>query len=83
MQMILQRRERRIVFGGLIVAARLVGVLLIGVAVLELPAMRPVVGRYADLFGFVGSIALLLVGIVWLISVRMLIRFFDDYFSRN
>ena len=83
MQMILQRRERRIVFGGLIVAARLVGILLIGVAVLELPAMRPIVGPYADLFGFVGSIVLLFAGVVWLLSVRMLIRFFDDYFSRN
>lgn len=75
--------QRRVALGGLIFVARLLGVLLIGVAILGLPAMRPVVGRYADIFGFVGSVVLVIVGIAWLISVGILIRFFDDYLSRN
>lgn len=74
---------QRRALGALIWVARIVGVLLIALAILQLPWMRPLVGRFADLFGFAGSIALLLAGLAWFFTIGMLIRFFDDYLSRN
>lgn len=75
-------RQRRML-GGLIFWARTAGLLLIVLAVLCLPGMQFLTGRYAQLLDVIGSVALLLVGIVWLFGVTMLIRFFDHYLSRN
>jgi VanZ family protein len=78
----LMNRQRR-VLGGLIFWARMAGFLLVVLAVLCLPGMQFVTGRYAGLVDVIASLALLLVGLVWLFGVSMLIRFFDDYLSRN
>ncbi|HXU47459.1 MAG TPA: hypothetical protein VN727_00310 [Candidatus Binatia bacterium] len=75
-------RNRR-VLGGLIFWARMAGLLLIILALLDLPQMHFLTGRYASLFDVIAAIALLLVGIIWLFGVTLLIRFFDHYLSRN
>jgi hypothetical protein len=76
-------QHQRRFLGGMILAAKLFGALLIAAAILELPAMRSFTGRYADLFVSIGAVLLLLLGAAWLFTVGMLIRFFDDYLSRN
>ncbi|HKV47028.1 MAG TPA: hypothetical protein VJN69_02970 [Candidatus Acidoferrales bacterium] len=75
-------RQRR-VLGGLIFWARVTGLVLVILAVLDLPGMQFLTGRYTSLFDAVAAIVLLLVGIVWLFGVSFLVRFFDHYLSRN
>lgn len=74
---------RRVVLGRLILVARIAGVLLIALAILDCPAARFLTGHYAGLFELLGSLALLIVGTAWLFGVALLIRFFDDALSRN
>lgn len=75
-------RKRRIL-GGLIFWARMAGLLLAILAILDLPAMQFLTGPYAPIFNVIAAIALFLIGIVWLFGVTLLIRFFDHYLSRN
>jgi hypothetical protein len=52
--------------------------------VLELvPQMRFLTGRLAISFGLLSSLVLGLVGIAWLIGVKLFLHFFDRYLSRN
>lgn len=74
---------QRRVLGGLILGARLTGVLLIALAVLCLPGMEFLTGRYTRVLSGAGSVVLLIVGIAWLFGVSMLVRFFDSYLSRH
>ena len=73
----------RVVLGRLIVAARVLGLLLIVLAIFEFPAARLLTGRYADFIQWLGALALLIGGVAWLFGVALLIRFFDDALSRN
>jgi hypothetical protein len=57
--------------------------MLIVLAVLSLPPMRFLTGSLAGIVEILSSLALGLVGIVWLIGVQVFLRFFDQFLSRN
>ena len=74
---------RRRIMGGAIIAARGFGLLLVAVAILGLPQMRSVTGRFAPTFEVVSCAALGLVGIGWLAGVKLFLQFFDQCLSHN
>lgn len=74
---------KRRVLGIAIVVARILGWLLIALAVLGLPQMRFLTRSLGDIFPWLSFLALVLAGIAWLIAVELFIRFFDQYLSRN
>ena len=76
-------RKERLVFGAVIWATRTFGSILIVLAIVGLPQMRPLTGRLASSFGLITSVALGLAGLVWLVAVQLFLRFFDRYLSRN
>jgi hypothetical protein len=76
-------KPNRQVFGAVLWVARIVGWILITLAILGLPQMRYLTGRFAPGFGFVMSVALGLAGVAWLLVVRAFLHFFDRYLSRN
>ena len=76
-------RKERLVFGVVIWVTRTFGCILIVLAILGLPQMRPLTGRLASSFGLITSVALGLAGLVWLVAVQLFLRFFDRYLSRN
>jgi hypothetical protein len=57
--------------------------LLVAVAILGLPQMSSVTGRFAPSFEVVSCVALGLVGIGWLAGVKLFLQFFDQCLSRN
>jgi hypothetical protein len=75
--------EHRVVFCAALRTARVFGWILIALAILGLPQMRFLIGRLAAGFGLLSSIALGLAGIAWLVGVKLFLRFFDRYLSRN
>jgi len=75
--------EHRVVFCAALRTARVFGWILIALAILGLPQMRFLIGRLAADFGLLSSIALGLAGIAWLVGVKLFLRFFDRYLSRN
>ena len=75
--------KRRAVFGVPIAAARIVGLLLIALAIATLPQVRFLIGRFEWVFQLLASIVLLIIGIVWLFGISALIDFFDKGLSRN
>jgi len=75
--------EHRVVFCAAMRTARVFGWILIALAILGLPQMRFLIGRLAAGFGLLSSIALGLAGIAWLVAVKLFLRFFDRYLSRN
>ena len=75
--------EHRVVFCAALRTARVFGWVLIALAILGLPQMRFLIGRLAAGFGLLSSIALGLAGIAWLVGVKLFLRFFDRYLSRN
>jgi len=48
-----------------------------------MPQMKFLIGRVAAGFGLLSSIMLGLAGIAWLVGVKLFLRFFDRYLSRN
>jgi amino acid permease len=74
---------KRRMMGNIIIAARFLGAGLIGLAVLGFPAMRFLPAALADTFRWISSIVLMMACIAWLAAVRLFIRFFDQYLSRN
>jgi hypothetical protein len=76
-------KPKRMVLGSAICAANIFGWSLIALALLGLPQMRVLTGRLAEGFGLLTSVALALAGVVWLVGVRMFLRFFDWYLSNN
>lgn len=74
---------RRPVIGVLKMVARIAGWLLIVLAILGLPQMRFLTRNLEGTFRMFSSGALLIAGIVWLVVVELLLRFFDQYMSRN
>jgi hypothetical protein len=76
-------KSNRQVFGVAIGVTRTMGLILIALAILGLPQMRFLTGRLAISFDLIMSIALGLMGVAWLVGVRLFVRFFDRYLSRN
>lgn len=74
---------RRRVLGVTISLARMIGLMLLVLAILSLPAMRFLTGSLAGGLGLLCSLALGLVGIMWLIGVQAFLCFFDQFLSRN
>lgn len=74
---------RRRVLGIAVGAARIIGVVLIILAILSLPQLQFLTGHMAMGFQILSSLALGLVGIVWLVGVKLFLRFFDQFLSRN
>jgi len=74
---------KRPVIGLFKMVARILGWLLIVVAILGLPQMRFLTGSLAATFRFLSSFALVFAGIAWLVAVELFVRFFDGYLSRN
>lgn len=69
---------KRRVIGPIIIIAKILGWLLIGLAILGL-----LTANLTGLFGWLLAVALALSGIVWLVLVKLSIQFFDQYLSRN
>ena len=76
-------KPNRQVFGAILWVARIVGWILIAIAILGLPQMRNLTGRFAPTFGVILSVALGLTGAAWLLVVRAFLHFFDRYLSSN
>jgi len=76
------RPERR-VLGGVFIAARVAGLILIAIGILNLPAIRLVLAHYDALIDLVVSLILMGVGALWLVLLSWMIRFFDDFLSRH
>jgi len=65
------------------VVARILGCLLIVLAILGLPQMRFLTGSLEGGFRLLSSLALVFAGIAWLVAVELFLRFFDQFLSRN
>jgi hypothetical protein len=76
-------KHERIVFSTALWTTRAFGWVLIALAILGMPQMKSLTGRVAAGFGLVSSIVLGLAGIAWLVGVKLFLRFFDRYLSRN
>lgn len=76
-------KRERVVFGTALWTTRAFGWTLIALAILGMPQMKFLIGRLATGFGLLSSIILGLAGIVWLVGVKLFLRFFDRYLSRN
>lgn len=74
---------RRPVIGIFKMVARILGWLLIVVAILGLPQLRFLTGSLESSFRLLSSLALVFAGVAWLVLVELLLRFFDQYMSRN
>jgi hypothetical protein len=73
---------KRRVLGIIVVAARIVGWLLIALAILSIPAIRSLTGSFATSLGLLSSIVLGLAGVACLVGVELFLRFFDQFLSR-
>lgn len=76
-------KPNRQVFGAVLWVARIVGWILIALAILGLPQLRNLTGRFALSFGLIMSVVLGLTGVAWLLAVQAFLHFFDRYLSRN
>jgi uncharacterized membrane protein len=74
---------KRPVIGIFKIVARIVGWLLIVLAILGRPQMRFLTGSLEGSFQLVSSLALVIAGVAWLVLVELFLRFFDGYMSRN
>src|ERR1019366_2899503 len=74
---------KRPVIGVFKMVARIVGWLLLVLAILGLPQMQFLTGSLATSFRLLSSLALAFAGIAWLVVVELFLRFFDEYLSRN
>jgi hypothetical protein len=75
--------QHRLAFSTPLRISRVFGWILIALAILGMPEMHFLIGRLAVSFGLVSSIMLGLAGIAWLVGVKLFLRFFDRYLSRN
>lgn len=74
---------KRPVIGSITAIARVLGWLLVVLAILSLPQMRFLTGGLEGTFRLLSSLALVFAGIVWLVAIELFLRFFDQYLSRN
>jgi hypothetical protein len=75
--------RKRPVIGTITFAARSLGWLLIVLAILGLPQMRFLTGGLEGTFRMLSSIGLVFAAVAWLVAIRLFLRFFDQYLSRN
>jgi hypothetical protein len=71
-------KPKRQVFGIVVRVSRVMGLILIALAILGLPQMRFLTGRLAASFGLIMSVALGLAGVAWLIGVQVFLHFLID-----
>jgi hypothetical protein len=76
-------KQERLIFSTTLRMTRILGWILIGLAILSIPQMRFLTGRVAVGFGLLSSLVVGLVGIAWLVGVKSFLQFFDRYLSRN
>jgi hypothetical protein len=76
-------KQHRVVFSTALQVVRVFGWLLIALAILGIPRMQFLTGRLAVHFELVSTVMLGLAGIAWLVGVKLFLRFFDRYLSRN
>jgi hypothetical protein len=76
-------KQERIVFSSALRISSAFGWILIALAILSFPQMRFLIGRLTVSFGLLSCIILGLLGAAWLVGVKMFLRFFDRYLSRN
>ena len=74
---------KRPVIGAIIRTARIFGWILIALAIVTIPQIRALTGRFEAALGIMGSVALGLVGIIWLGAVELVVHFFDEFMSNN
>ena len=74
---------KRRMIGNVMTLARILGGILVALAILDIPRMQFLPAGLAETFRWISSIALLVAGIAWLIAVQLFNRFFDQYLSRN
>lgn len=74
---------KRLLMGRIIIVARILGGVLIALAILDLPQMQFLPDGLEYTFRWISSAALMLAGIAWLVGIQLFIRFFDQYLSRN
>jgi hypothetical protein len=74
---------KRGAIGFIVIVARILGWLLMVLAILGLPQMRFLTGSLEGAFRLLSSFALVFAGIVWLVAIELFLRFFDQYLSRN
>jgi len=63
--------------------ARVVGVLVIVLSVLAMPALRSLTGALSEKLGTISAVMLGVGGFAWLTAVELFRVFFDRYLSRN
>jgi hypothetical protein len=74
---------KRRVLGMVVVIARAIGCALIVLAILSLPQFRFIAERLREGVDTLSSVALGVVGVLWLVAVESFLRFFDHFLSRN
>jgi hypothetical protein len=74
---------RRRAIGAVVFAGRIVGLLLIILAILSLPPMKALLGEMASPISTIASLLLGIGGIACLIAIQIFLRFFDQFLSRN
>ena len=75
------KRGRR-AFRSIVCGSRAVGWILIGLAIVSATQTGPLSRMIGDV-RLVVSLALALLGVVWVIGLELFLRFFDRYLSRN
>ncbi len=68
-------KPERLVFGAVLRVTRILGWILIALAIVGLPQMGSLTGRLAVSFGVFTSVALGLAGVAWLVGVQLFLRF--------
>jgi hypothetical protein len=74
---------KRRVLGMMVGIARVMGLLLIILAILSLPQMGFLTARLREGVGMLSSLVLGLTGVLLLVAVECFLRFFDQFMSRN
>jgi hypothetical protein len=74
---------KRLLMGRIIIVARILGGVLIALAILDLPQMQFLPEGLEYTFRWISSAALIVAGTAWLVGVHLFIKFFDQYLSRN
>jgi len=75
-------KQRRRAFRSVVWVTRAAGWALITLAILDIVTIGVPV-RVAGGFGLLASVALGVLGIIWVVGLELFLRFFDQYLSRN
>ena len=78
----MQDKQQHRALRGIVYVARAIGWVLIALAILSVLQIGPL-NRLAGGFRVASSVALGLLGIVWVVGLDLFLRFFDRYLSRD